>query len=132
MELTGVIVQLFMIWWDRQFKERLNRVQNEMKLHKRYVDDSNVVTLETAVGARYDGERLIVTDETIQEDEGVPADKRSMTLLQEIGSHIHPSIRLTIDYPSKNEDGKVPMLSVKMWFARTGGRRQILYEHYEK
>ena len=91
-----------------------------------------MVTLETQIGARYDGERLIVTEETIQEDEGVPADKRSMTLLQEIGSHIHPSIRLTIDYPSRNGDGKVPMLNVKMWFASTNGQRRILYEHYEK
>ena len=132
MELTGVIAQVFMVWWDREFKERLRRVQNQMKLHQRYVDDSNVVTLETEIGARYDGEQLIVTEDTVLQDEGVPADERSMKLLQEIGSHIHPSIRLTTDYPSKNEDGKVAMLDVKMWFATTDGRRRILYEHYEK
>ena len=64
MELTGVIAHVFMVWWDRRFKERLHEVQNEMKLHKRYVDDSNVVTLETQIGARYNGERLMITDET--------------------------------------------------------------------
>ena len=101
-----------------------------MKLHERYVDDSNVVTLETEIGARYDGKQLIVTEDTVLQDEGVPADERSMKLLQEIRSHIHPSIRLTTDYPSKNEDGKVAMLDVKMWFATTDGRRRILYEHY--
>ena len=132
MELTGVIAQVFMVWWDREFKERLRRVQNQMKLHERYVDDSNVVTLETEIGARYDGEQLIVTEDTVLQDEGVPADERSMKLLQEIGSHIHPSIRHITNYPSKNEDGKVTMLDVKMWFATTDGRRRILYEHYEK
>ena len=55
-----------------------------------------------------------------------------MLVLQAIVSHIHPSIRLTIDYPSNHEDGKVPMLDIKMWIAMINGRRWILYEHYEK
>ena len=132
MELTGVVAQVFMVWWDRQFKERLRQVQNDMKIHERYVDDTNVATLETEIGARYDGERLVVTEETRREDEGIPADKRTMLVLQAIASYIHPSIRLTIDYPSNNEDGKVPMLDIKMWIAMISGRRWILYEHYEK
>ena len=132
MELTGVVAQVFMVWWDREFRERLRRANCQMNLHERYVDDSNVVTMETEVGARYDGERLVVTEDTIREDEGVPVDKRTMLIMQEIASHIHPSIRVTIDYPSNHVDGKVPMLDVKMWIAIIEGRRLILYEHYEK
>ena len=132
MELTGVVAQIFMVWWDRQFKERLRQVNQQLNLHERYVDDSNVVTMAVERGARYDGERLIVSEETFQQDEGIPADKRTMLVLQEIASHIHPSIRLTIDYPSNNTDGKVPMLNVKMWIEDINARRQIMYEHYEK
>ena len=132
MELTGVVAQIFMVWWDRQLTERLRRIDCLMELHKRYVDDSNVAMMETEVGARYDGERLFITEDSIREDEGVPADKRTMQLLQRIASHIHPSIRSTIDYPSNNADGKVPMLDVKMWITVINERRRIMYEHYEK
>lgn len=55
-----------------------------------------------------------------------------MKLLQTIANTIHHSIRMTIDYPSKYADGKVPMLNVKMWIEEMNGRRLILYEHYEK
>ena len=132
MELTGVVAQVFMVWWDRQFKERLRRINKQLKIHERYVDDSNVVTKGVEKGTRYDGEKLVVSEETFHEDEGIPADKRTMLLLQQIASYIHPSIRLTTDYPSNNADGKVPMLDAKMWFALVNARRQILYEHYEK
>ena len=49
-----------------------------------------------------------------------------------MAAHIHPSIRLTIDSPSKHADGKVPMLDVKMWIAEVNGEKKIMYEHYEK
>ena len=132
MELTGVVAQVFMVWWDRQFKERLRNLNRQLKLHERYVDDSNVVGRAVERGARYDGEGLVVSGETYQQDEGIPADKRTMLVLQEIASHIHPSIRLTIDYPSNNIDGKEPMLSVKMWIGVTNAQPQIMYEQSVK
>ena len=132
MELTGVVAQVFMVWWDRQFKERLRQVRKQLKIHKRYIDDSNVVTPAIEKGIRYDGDKLVVSEQTFREDEGIPADKRTMLILQAIASYIHPSIRLTIDYPSNHADGKVPMLDVKMWFALINTQRRILYEHYEK
>ena len=132
MELTGVVAQIFMVWWDKQFRNRLQEVNKSLNLHKRYVDDTNLVTEETPTGARYDGERIIVTEETKREDEGIPADERTMKLLQEIANSIHPSIRMTIDYPSKYVDGKVPMLDLKIWIENEKGVLRILYEHYEK
>ena len=66
------------------------------------------------------------------EDEGVADDERTMKVIQSVASYIHPSIKLTNDYPSIHEDGKVPMLDVKMWIETVEGRRVVLYEHYEK
>ena len=132
MELTGVVAQVFMVWWDRQLKQRLHNIGFEMKMHQRYVDDTNVVVKETPVGARYNGEELVVNDSTIAEDEGIPPDKRTMRILQEVASYIHPSIRLTIDYPSKHAEGKVPMLDVRMWITEVEGECKVVYEYYEK
>ena len=114
LELTGVVAQVFMVWWDRELKRRLDEFAFRMKMHQRYVDDTNVAAKETAIGARYDGERLIANETTIAEDESEPPDKRTMQILQTVASYIHPSIRLTIDYPSKHADRKVPILDVKM------------------
>ena len=86
----------------------------------------------TEQGSRYDGERITITEESIREDEGIAEDKRTMTLLQSIANSIHPSIRMTIDYPSKYVDNKVPMLDLKMWISEEEGRWSIVYEHYEK
>ena len=133
MELTGVVAQVFMVWWDKQFRKRLQDVELPLdKVHERYVDDTNLVPRKTPIGARYNGERIVITEESIEEDRGVADDKRTMVLLQSIGSYIHPSIRSTIDYPSKYDDGKVPMLSLKMWIGNVEHRTLILYEHYEK
>ena len=38
MELTGVIAQVFMVWWDRQLTTKLEEVNIHFKLHERYVD----------------------------------------------------------------------------------------------
>ena len=132
MELTGVIAQVFMVWWDRELRRRLDEIHFQMKMHQRYVDDTNVAAKETPVGARYDGERLQINETTIAEDEGVAPDERTMRILQQVASYIHPSIRITIDCPSRHADGKVPMLDVKMWIAMVNQQWKILYEHYEK
>ena len=132
MEITGVVAQIFMVWWDREFKRKLQELNIQLNLHERYVDDTNLVGRQTAVGARYDGEQILITNESVIEDEELQDDERTMKLLQSIANTIHPSIRMTIDYPSRYTDGKVPMLNVRMWIEEVEGRRLILYEHYEK
>ena len=132
MEITGVVAQVFMVWWDRRLRERLEGIDVQLPLHKRYVDDTNLGTRRTEVGARYDGERLVITEETRIEDEGMQDDERTMLLIQSVSSYIHPSVRNTIDFPSNHTDGKVPMLDVKMCMAIREQRTRIMYEHYEK
>ena len=132
MELTGVIAQVFMVWWDRELRQRLDEVNLLPKMHQRYVDDTNLAAMETEVGARYDGEQLVVNETTAAEDDGVPPDERTMRVIQQVASHIHPSIRSTIDCPSRHADGKMPSLDVKMWIEEIDQQRKIVYEHYEK
>ena len=64
MELTGVVAQVFMVWWDRQFKQRPRLINKQLNIHERYLDDSNVVTFAIEKGARFNGEKLVVSEET--------------------------------------------------------------------
>ena len=73
-----------------------------------------------------------ITEDTREEDEGVPDDERTMKFLQTVANSIHPSIRMTIDYPTKYAEGKVPMLDVKMWITKIRDKWKVLYEHYEE
>ena len=61
--------------------------------------------------------------------------------VQSIGNSIHPSIRLEVDYPSRHEDGKLPILDLKVWIEKRrrvddGGQdrdvRVVLHEFYYK
>ncbi|KXJ13364.1 hypothetical protein AC249_AIPGENE20467 [Exaiptasia diaphana] len=74
LELTGVLAQLFMIWWDRELR-------------------------------KYE----------VEGDKQKSNDKISMRLLQEIGNRIHESIEITVDYPSKHDGGKLPILDLKAY-----------------
>ena len=49
------------------------------------------------------------------EDEEISDDERTMTLIKQIGNDIHPSIQLEVDYPSKPQDGRLPILDLKVW-----------------
>ena len=74
---------------------------------------------------------------------------QGMTMFQEIGNKIDESIKIEIDSPSKHEDGKMPLLDVKVWIEENGEtedtevteeaeeelntkKRKIMYEHYRK
>ena len=52
MELTGVLAQIFMVWWDRQFIMKLSLIEIRLKIHERYIDDTNLATKQTEKGAR--------------------------------------------------------------------------------
>jgi len=85
--IAGDVATLMMVWWDKQLKSQIPGIQ----LYARYVDDIDVVL------------------ETLQDD------KTTMQEVQHVANAIHPSIRVTIDYPSNHVDGKLPVLDTKQW-----------------
>ena len=52
-----------------------------------------------------------------------------MKIVNEIANSIEDMIQLTTDFPSKYEDGKVPMLDLKVWMNKNNN---IFYNFYEK
>ena len=141
LKLTGVLAQIFMIWWDKEFATRLNKLAIVMKMNKRYVDDINMAVQATPVGMRYKDGKTHMDERSVAEDQGISDDERTMTLIKQIGNDIHPSIQLEIDYPSKHQDGKLPILDLKVWMETTKGEETdgqdekasvIMYEFYSK
>ena len=118
---AGDIAALFMTWWDGEFLRRVNEVLKEMNLYLRYVDDEYVI--------------CEVVPET-EENRGQERDERTMKKLQVIGNDIHPSIQVTIDFPSNNENGRMPVLDTEHWMSEieeNGVKKvQVLHSHYSK
>ena len=132
MEITGVIAQIFMVWWDRKVKEICRNKRIDIILYERYVDDINIVIKKSEPEVRFDGEDLIHTNEAEIEDELKPSDELTMGVFKTLAESIHNSIKLKVDYPSNHEDGKIPILDLKMWIQETESGNKIMYEHYEK
>ena len=80
--------------------EKVNEVLKEMNLYLRYVDDEYVI--------------CEVIPET-EDNRGQERDERTMKKLQEIGNGIYPSIQVTIDFPSNNANGRMPVLDTEHW-----------------
>ena len=139
LQLTGVLAQLFMVWWDRQLERRMGELGLDQRMYKRYVDDVNVIMTETTPGLRFNGDRLVSSEDSIEEDRGVEADERAMRLFQAIANSIHSSVEMEIDCPSRHRGEKLPILDLRVWIEKTGQDQQrirpgsvILHEFYSK
>ena len=84
---------------------------------------------ELELGTRFEDDKLIIQPEYIEEDEKLPADWRTGELLRQIGNTLSPSIRLTMDCPSNQNDGWMPLLDIK---ARVDERGKIIHKFYKK
>ena len=92
LELTGVLVQLFMVWWNRQFKKKVDENDLKVRVYQRYFDDINVITNRTLLGL-VENEGRVIQDENIAKlERDIKVDERSMLLIQSIGNSIHPFI----------------------------------------
>ena len=128
---------LWMAWYDKELSKRTEELRIELRLYKRYVDDINTGMLSTPLGATVDGGTLRIDDTTAERDATKNNDERTMELFKQLGNTIHPSIQLEVEYPSKYDDNKIPILDLKIWIEEvetTPGQmeRQIMYEHYVK
>ena len=63
-------------------------------------------------GVRFEEGKLIVKEDKIEEDRLLEADERTFRLLRDIGNSIFKFIQFTIDVPSLNENGRLPVLDL--------------------
>ena len=135
-DLTGTLAQIFMSWWDKQFFKKLIDLGIKSKLYTRYIDDIDMCTSATLPGTRFLNGALSVDKALIPEEDIIPSDSRTFSIVKQVGDSIHPSIVLQSDVPSNYEDNKVPILDLKVWIGdiktENGIERKILHEHYLK
>lgn len=108
-----------MVWWDKQVKMKLENDGISVQMYSRYVDDINIVCKMTS-----------------PEPGRKESDEAMMKRIQRIANGIHKSIRVTVDYPSNHDNGRMPVLDLEQWIGQVKvdnvTRNQILHSHYMK
>ena len=133
LDLTGTVAKIYMKWWDRQLIGRLDDIDVQTNLYERYVDDINIVLKKVTPGARYVDGRLVITKESIDIDQGKKDDEITFEFIKTVGNSIHRSIQLEVDVPSNYEDGKLPILDLKVWIGQIENNvYKVIHEHYTK
>ena len=128
LELTGAVSRPFMAKWDKMYLDSVKKAGLKMLLYERYVDDSNQVAEAPPRGWKYNSakKKMVVGEE---EDECENEDERMAKVLLKIANGVMECIKMEADMPSKNEDGKLPILDMKVWMSKDG---DIMFQHYEK
>ena len=116
--IAGDVALLFMVWWDRELKQRLQSKGISLQMYSRYVDDINLVA-------------KAIPNKTDEQN-----DKVTMQHIKEIANEIHTSIKVTIDYPSNHSNNRMPVLDLEQWIeniqVNNKEKHQILFSHYMK
>ena len=69
-----------MVWWDRELEDKLVRIGLKLWTYKRYVDDINNIMTPPKLGVRFDGDKLIEDERSVEEDRVLDVDERTMRL----------------------------------------------------
>ena len=115
LQLTGVLAQLIMVWWDREFEHKMKETGLKLWMYKRYVDDVNSIMSVPKIGLRFDDSNLVEDEVAAEEDRLIEPDERAMRLFKSVTDSIHTSIEMEIDCPSRHDDHKLPILDIKVW-----------------
>ena len=121
--------KLLMKRFDRKFVALLKKLKVEHELYKRYVDDILAALAGLGPGVRWDGSKMIVRPDKVEEDKSVRADARTFEELEKIAGTIFKCLDFTSDSPSSHEEEKVPVLDLKVYVGKEGF---IMHEFYEK
>ena len=136
LDLTGVLAQVFMAWWDRILLSKLREFNFAPKLYKRYVDDINICVNSSEPGMVFQNGIVRIDESLIEAEELIHKDKRTFELIKKIGDDIHKNIILETDVPSNYEDEKLPILDLKVWLevitTENENKIKIIHEHYQK
>ena len=116
-DFTRVIARILMIVFDGRFALAMEEIEEvDMVLHKRYVDDENL-----ALDVAFNDD-----DETTYEE----VVETTSYLLQSIANQIYPDMfTVTVDNCNNHEDGKLPILDLKVWLDE---EQNLRHEFYSK
>ena len=93
-----------------------------------YVDDGDGASSSLPPGARLIEGKVQILEEEVENDKLIPADIRTSEIVLEIANSVSDFIELTVDSPSRNETGWMPILDLQVQVSNN----EIIYKFYKK
>ena len=115
--------------FDRKFLKILKKLKLELELYGRFVDDLTKALASLDPGVAFEEGKLAFFQERVEEDLKIPADEMTFRELVKIADSVYECIKFTAECPSSQQEGKVPVLELKLY---VNGEGLILHEFYEK
>ena len=94
--LTERVGKMLMKRHDKKYLKLLVKLKVENELFERYVDDETECLAGFDPGVRFNGKKLVIREELVEEDKEVAEDVRTMNILKKIGNwfrYTEPCIR---------------------------------------
>ena len=105
-----------------------NRLLFKLYLFQAYVDDGDGASSSLPPGARLIEGKVQILEEEVENDKLIPADIRTSEIVLEIANSVSDFIELTVDSPSRNETGWMPILDLQVQVSNN----EIIYKFYKK
>ena len=113
-DLTGELAEMQMLIWGNTLKQRLESMSVKNDFQQRLVDDITLVPTVIPKGWKVLDDRLVFSRDQEEVDEDIPDDVRTMKIIQQIANEIDDQFKVTFDVPTNHEDGRVPILDIKV------------------
>ena len=131
LKLTGEIFDCIMIDWDKKLLKELEKFKMIPGIYTRFKDDIEVAIEALDKGSTLGNDNIEIDAKKKEEDMDKTDTKVTMEVVQKIANSINPMIKLTVDTPCNYDDGKLPVLDVKVDVNEDEDNR-IDFEFYEK
>ena len=68
LDLTGLVADIFMLWWDDQYLEKLAELGFTLDLYTRFKDDVNVISEDIQLGTSYINGKVVICDKKLRKN----------------------------------------------------------------
>ena len=132
LKVTQALARLYMLWWDREFLDVAKRAGAEIKMYKRYVDDTNITMKALDPYIEWNEDSRKKRANTTSEGEEA-ADVRSAKEVRRMANSIAECIQWEEAVPSTSPGGRLPILDLQCWHSNTSSNvTTIYYMFYRK
>ena len=101
------------------------------EIYTRFKDDIEIAIESLEKGSKIIEDKIVIDDTKKELDKDKTDTKVTMEIIQKVANSINPMIKLTVDTPCNHEDGKLPVLDVKVDVNQEEDNR-IDFEFFEK
>ena len=117
LEITGVIADVVLLWYDRVFLQKAKDAGLQILLYQRYVDDVFIVAVARRSFSKGDREDERAAENELSEE------------MRNLGDTIIPGmLEFESDTPLQHLKGRLPVLDIEVWVGKDNIVRHAFYK----